>query len=48
MCDGALILAQAGLLDGYRATTHWAYMDLLRGYPGVEVCDERVVSDRAA
>jgi cyclohexyl-isocyanide hydratase len=48
VCDGALILAQAGLLDGYRATTHWAYLDLLRHYPGVEVCDdERVVSDRS-
>ncbi|HET9773191.1 MAG TPA: DJ-1/PfpI family protein [Acidimicrobiia bacterium] len=48
VCDGALILAQAGLLDGYRATTHWAYADLLRQYPGVEVCaEERVVSDRS-
>jgi transcriptional regulator GlxA family with amidase domain len=48
VCDGALILAQAGLLEGYRATTHWAYVDLLRRYPGIEVCDEeRVVSDRS-
>jgi cyclohexyl-isocyanide hydratase len=48
VCDGALILAQAGLLDGYRATTHWAYADLLRRYPGIEVCaDERVVTDRS-
>jgi len=48
VCDGALILAQAGLLDGYRATTHWAYADLLRQYPGIEVCaDERVVTDRS-
>ncbi|HEV8622817.1 MAG TPA: DJ-1/PfpI family protein [Acidimicrobiia bacterium] len=48
VCDGALILAQAGLLNGYRATTHWAYLDLLRRYPGIEVCDEeRVVSDRS-
>jgi len=48
VCDGSLILAQAGLLDGYRATTHWAYADLLRRYSGVEVCaEERVVSDRS-
>jgi len=48
VCDGALILAQAGLLDGFKATTHWAYMDLLRQYPGVEVCpDDRVVTDRS-
>jgi len=48
VCDGSLILAQAGLLDGYRATTHWAYMDLLRQYPGVDVsANERVVTDRS-
>ena len=47
VCDGSLILAQAGLLEGYRATTHWAYVDLLRQYPGIDVsADERVVSDR--
>lgn len=47
VCDGSLILAQAGLLDGYRATTHWAYLDLLRQYPGIDVSsEERVVSDR--
>ena len=47
VCDGSLILAQAGLLDGYRATTHWAYVDLLRQYPGIDVsADERVVNDR--
>ena len=48
VCDGALILAQAGLLDGYKATTHWAYADLLARYSAVEVCaDQRVVSDRS-
>jgi transcriptional regulator GlxA family with amidase domain len=46
VCTGALILAEAGLLDGYRATTHWAYTQHLASYPGVEVSDERVVSDR--
>ena len=47
VCDGALILAQAGLLDGYRATTHWAYAPLLQQYPGVKVCaEEHVVTDR--
>jgi transcriptional regulator GlxA family with amidase domain len=47
VCDGALILAQAGLLDGYRATTHWGYVDLLQAYPKIEVTeDERVVHDR--
>ena len=38
ICTGALILAQAGLLDGRRATTHWDSVDLLaRNYPEIEV-----------
>lgn len=38
VCTGALLLAEAGLLDGHRATTHWAACDhLARCYPEVEV-----------
>ena len=45
VCTGSLVLAAAGLLNGYKATTHWLSQDLLKLF-NVEVTEERVVIDR--
>ena len=45
VCSGALLLGAAGLLRGYRATTHWLSLDLL-SLLGAEAVRQRVVRDR--
>jgi transcriptional regulator GlxA family with amidase domain len=43
VCSGAFILAAAGLLDGRRATTHWARAaEFARAYPQVRVESDRI------
>lgn len=43
-CTGALILAEAGVLDDHDVTTHWAYCDSMRRrYPGLRVHPNRAL-----
>lgn len=45
VCTGSLLLGAAGLLKGYRATSHWAARGALAGFGAVPT-DARVVRDR--
>jgi transcriptional regulator GlxA family with amidase domain len=43
ICTGAFVLAEAGLLDGRRATTHWAFArDLQSRFPKVRITEDRI------
>ena len=37
VCEGAMLLAASGLLDGHLATTHWAFIPCFRKFPRVRV-----------
>ena len=46
VCAGAFVLARAGLLDGRRATTHWALRDdFAKMFPAVELETEKLIVD---
>lgn len=43
LCTGAFALAEAGLLEGRRATTHWRFVSTLtRRFPGIEVTGDEL------
>ncbi len=43
-CSGAMLLAEAGLLDGCEATTHWGWCDVMRErFPDVQVRPQRAL-----
>jgi transcriptional regulator GlxA family with amidase domain len=46
VCTGSIVLGAAGLLRGYRATSHWGALDLLPLVGAEPVRDQRVVIDR--
>jgi transcriptional regulator GlxA family with amidase domain len=37
VCEGALLLARAGLLNDHKATTHWAFVRCLESFPEIDV-----------
>jgi transcriptional regulator GlxA family with amidase domain len=43
VCSGSVILAAAGLLEGKRATSHWAAVPMLKAFGVTPVGDERIV-----
>jgi transcriptional regulator GlxA family with amidase domain len=43
-CGGPIVLAEAGLLDGQSATTHWSYASLLRSqFPTIDLQENRIL-----
>lgn len=46
VCTGAFLLAEAGLLDGRTATTHWGFAaEFRRRYPQIRLAPERTITD---
>ncbi len=45
VCTGSVVLAEAGLLDGLEATTHWSTVDFMRQhYPSVRLAPQKILA----
>lgn len=46
LCLGAFLLAETGLLNGKKCSTHWAYLDEFKErYPGIQVVDGAIITE---
>ncbi|MBW8192830.1 DJ-1/PfpI family protein [Neiella marina] len=45
ICTGMYLMQKAGLLNGRKATTHWAFLEQLKSDPAIDVVEERFVQD---
>src|SRR5690606_34276537 len=46
LCIGAFLLAETGLLNGKRCSTHWAYINEFRArYPDIDVEDGAIITE---
>lgn len=45
VCEGAILLASTGLLDGHDATTHWAFYPCMAAFPGVNMIEPTVTTN---
>ena len=48
VCSGALVLGAAGLLEGYKATSHWYVRDMLTSFGATPVADRWVIDRNRA